>query len=572
MEHIRPWLGEYERLGIAKDVTLEPKTMYEALLEASQNYPKLYALDYMGTRMTFEKMIQNIDICAAAFTEMGLKRGDTITICLPNVPQCIFAFYAANRLGVKCCMVHPLSAPAEIAHFLKDSGSIMLVTVDLLYPRIIDILKDTVVRDVVVCRINGYFDPIKSTVFAINYRKKRQPIEYSRHVLRWEDCLKLGGKGISYEKRCIAPEDVAVILYSGGTSSGTPKGIMLSSNNFNALATNLKAYVTDIEPGDSMLTILPTFHGFGLGICVHSILSLALTCILVPSFTTDMFISTIKSKKPRFIAGVPSMYLGMLGNKKAESVDYSFLKGAFCGGDSVKVQLKERFNEFMKEHGGKVTLREGYGLTETVTAATIIPEDSDKINSVGLPFSGIDAKVVGLETIEEVPYGTQGEICFNGDQIMLGYLNSPEETLKTLKTHNDGRVWLHTGDMGYMDEKGYIYFCWRIKRVIKVSGYPVYPTVIEEAVMEHPGVDKCCVIGYKDDFAGQRVKIFVVMQDKNSDTAQAKEGIEKLCKEKLNKWSQPKDIEFRLDLPLTKVGKINAIELEKEENARRGMA
>lgn len=565
----RPWLAEYDRFGLPHSAQTKSQTLYEALNETAGKFPEYKAIDFMGTKFTFSKMMEKIDECADAFEKLGLKKGDTITICLPNIPQSIFAFYAANKLGVKTCMVHPLSSPAEIGMFLRDSGSILLVTVDLLYPRLTEILRETVVRDVIVCKINDYFDPIKSSVFAINNRKKRKKIEYGDHVYSWMGHIRNGQSGAPYE-RMIEPEEVAVILYSGGTSSGTPKGIMLSSMNFNVLGTNLEAYITNVRPGDSMLTILPLFHGFGLGICVHSILKIGLTCILVPAFTTDMFISTIKSKKPRFIAGVPSMYLGLLANKKAATVDYSFLKGAFCGGDSVKVQLKERFNEFMKEHGGTVTLREGYGLTETVTAATIVPEGSDKLNSVGLPFPDLDVKVVALDSIDEVPVGTQGEICFRGGTIMLGYLNSPEETIKSLKTHADGQVWLHTGDMGYMDEQGYLYFCWRIKRIIKVSGYPVYPTKIEETVMEYPGVEKCCAIGYKDDFAGQRVKVFVVMQDKNSNPDTVKEGILKLCKEKLNKWSQPKDLELRMELPLTKVGKIDVVALEREENARRG--
>ncbi len=560
-----PWEPEYEKFGIPEISECPHETIYERLRSTAIKYPEYPAVDFMGKKFTFSKLIDLVDKCAYSLEQEGVKPGDNITICLPNIPQCIVAFYATNKLGARACMVHPLSSALEVEAMLKETKSKVLFSLDLTYPNLHPLVKNTDVKIVVLSKINDYLPAVKSAGFVLKNAKKRKAAVKEVGAIGWNELIKDGRSDALYLRR-IQPDDAAVILYSGGTSSGNPKGILLSSMNFNSLANNVVNFVPEVLAGDSILAILPLFHGFGLGICVHSIMTHGMKVILIPQFSGKVFINTIKKSKPNFVAGVPSMYEALVSRKEANGIKYAkFLKGAFCGGDTVPVELKKRFNEFMTAHDCDVRLREGYGLTETVTAATIAPNENEARGTVGFPFRGMYAKVVEPETKKEVPYGTDGEICLAGDQVMLGYMNCDDENAVALQKHADGLTWLHTGDMGYMDEKGYIFFKQRIKRIIKSSAFPVYPSLVEDAVLTYEGVAQTAVIGVKDARKGEIVKAFVIMKDKAKATDETSNAIITHCEKMLNKWSVPKIIEFRDELPLTKVGKVNIVALEKEE-------
>ena len=560
-----PWLAQLQKLGLNNELEFPSQTMYEKLREAATRYPDYTAIDFMGKRIRFSQLIELIDRLADSLVSQGVRAGDVVAICLPNIPQNVVAFYAVNRVGAKACMIHPLSSPPEVETVLRETGARVLFSLDMLYPNLHPLIRSTEVRIVVLCRMGDYLPIVKSLGFAVQNVKKSKAVAREVGALDFTLLIKNGRADTIYA-RAGSPEDCAVILYSGGTSSGTPKGIMLSHNNFNALAKNIATFVEGVQAGQSMLTILPLFHGFGLGICVHAILSAGLTSILVPQFSGKVFIDTIRKKKPNYIAGVPSMYETLTRRKEAEKIDYkSFLLQAFCGGDSVPTELKVRFNNFMEKRGCSVKLREGYGLTETVTAATISPAEKKVRSTVGFPFPGMYAKIVEVGTQKEVPYGTDGEICLSGAQVMLGYLDAPEETAKSLQTHADGRVWLHTGDMGSMDEEGFIFFRQRIKRIIKCKAFPVYPSVVEDAILSFEGVARAAVLGVPDAYAGQKVKAYVVMDDPIKKTPEMERAILVHCEKLLNKWSVPSEIVFRDELPLTKVGKVSIPALEKEE-------
>lgn len=542
------------------------RTLYESVRRSAERYPKKVAIDFLDAKITYKKLIEHIDKCADILERDGIKAGDAVSIALPNIPNAIIAFYAISRLGAKASMIHPLSSPSEVENFLKQSKSVALFTLDMLYPRLMPNVKQTGVKHTYISKIQDYLPPVKAAALAIANHKKPKTKGGSLGVTMWDEILKSGDANKEYVKKS-TEKDVAAILYSGGTSSGTPKGILLSSYNFEVLGKNVLKAIPEFTFDARILTILPLFHGFGLGICVNAFISNGAGIILVPQFSSDGFIDAIKKKHPEFIAGVPSMYSALMANKRSASIDYSFVKGAFCGGDVVPPELKKRFDKFMGEHNGNVTLREGYGLTECVTACAISTSRGNPHESLGIPIPGTLMKVVEPNTQKEVEDGTLGEICVATEALMMGYLDAPEETAKTLQVHEDGRLWLHTGDMGYLDENGFFYFKQRIKRIVKVSGFPVYPSAIEAVVAELPFVQDCAAIGRPDDRSGQHIRIYVVPTSDNTiSEAAMKAKITAYCKEKLNKWSMPREILFRNELPLTRVGKINIPALEEEAN------
>ena len=320
------------------------------------------------------------------------------------------------------------------------------------------------------------------------------------------------------------------------------------------------------KPGDKMLAVMPIFHGFGLGVCIHSMLSQGGRCLLIPRFNPQSYAKLLKKHKPNFIAGVPTLYEALLRLKTLKHVDLSCLKGVFSGGDSLSIELKKRFDKFLAEHNATIPVREGYGTTECVTASCLTPSHWAKEGSIGLPFPDTFYKIVKPGTEEEVPYGEEGEICLTGPTMMMEYINNPEETANTLRRHPDGLKWLHTGDLGMMDADGFIYFRQRIKRMIVTSGYNVYPSQIENALDAHELVHMSCVIGVPDPYKMQRVVAFIVLKpDVKIPEDAAREILLAYCEKHVAKYAMPKELHFRDSLPKTLVGKVAYRVLEEEE-------
>ena len=384
----------------------------------------------------------------------------------------------------------------------------------------------------------------------------------------WKDFIKSSSSYTKDDLRCKKTFiDEAVILYSGGTT-GVCKGISLSNYNFNSLGKQIVKMNYQFIPGDSMLAAMPIFHGFGLGVSIHSMLANGGRCILVPRFTVDSYASLIRNRKPNFISGVPSLYEALLHHDCLKDADLSFLKGIYSGGDSLSSEEKERIDNFLKERHCPVHVQEGYGATECVAASCLTPNEFEKKGSIGIPLPDMYFKIVKVGTEEEVPYGEEGEICISGPTVMLGYVNQPEETKDALRKHEDGLTWLHTGDLGSMDEDGFVYFIQRLKRMIVSNGYNIYPSQIEKVLMQHEAVSQVCVIGVKDPIKIQHVKACIVLKPGISESQELKDSILALCKKNIAKYALPYDMEFRESLPTTKVGKIAYHELEEEENAK----
>ncbi|HEQ71383.1 MAG TPA: AMP-dependent synthetase, partial [Spirochaetia bacterium] len=541
------------------------KTMYQLVRDAALRFPEHIAYDFMGTTSTYRTLLEDIDHTATALTGRGLQKGDAVTVCLPNCPQALIFFYALNKIGAVASMIHPLSAPAEIEFYLKESGSVWAVTLNAFYKNFLPVLERTGVRTVVLAKIDDYLSPVKRAFFYLaSGRKIKAPDPADPRVLWWRELLAEAPDGTAAPvDTTLSPDDPAVILYSGGTT-GVPKGILLSSKNFNALGLQT-ATQGPIESTDVILSILPVFHGFGLGVCVHTFLIAGGKCVLVPRFTAESVAALITKEKPQYMAGVPTLYEALLREKRMKNADLSCFKTAYAGGDKLPRSVKERFDTLIRNHGGTAELLEGYGLTESVTACIVTPKGHYRPGSVGIPLPDMLAKIVAPGTMEESPPGTDGELCVAGPTLMLGYLNSPQETKSTLRTHPDGITWLHTGDSCSMDEDGFVYFKLRIKRIVKVSGVSVSPVRVEEVLDAHPDVSLSCVIGIPDKYKLQTLKAFVVLSDPDAASPEKERALINYCKEHLITWSVPERIVFRDNLPLTLVGKVAYRELENEE-------
>ena len=539
-------------------------SMFGAVELIAKKYPDNIAFDFMGASTTYKKMLQDIEQCAKALRTIGVREGDAVTIALPNCPQAIQCFYAVNRVGAIANMIHPLSSEKEIEFYLNESESVTVITLDQFYGKIEAIRQNTKVVNVVLASIKDELSPMIKAGYMLTQGRKMEKIPEDAPVIRWADFLKLGNACFWNYTVQRSAEDPAVVLYSGGTT-GTTKGIVLTNLNFNALAAQIVGVNQMFRPGDKMLAAMPLFHGFGLGVCIHSMLANGGRCILVPRFTAASYAKLITKYRCNFIAGVPTLYEALLRLPSMEKADLSCLKGVFSGGDSLSVELKKKFDKFLYDHKAVIQVREGYGTTETVTACCLTPPHMAKEGSIGLPFPDTYIKIVKPDTDEELPYGEEGEILLAGPTVMKEYLHHPDETAHTLRKHADDLTWVYTGDLGMMDADGFVFFKGRIKRMIISSGYNIYPAQLENILDGHELIQMSCIIGVPDPYRMQRVKAFVTLKPGVPANEETKNNILEYCKKYIAKYALPKDIEFRDELPKTLVGKVAYRKLEEEE-------
>lgn len=564
-----PWLSGYG--NVAPTLEYPDTTICEQVLSIAAKRKQKPALLFMGRTISYEHMANMIEKCAKAFAAAGVKKGDFVTLCMPNVPQTVYSFYALNMLGAVASLIHPLSAEGEIVYYLKQTGSKVILTLDQFVPKVSAANKEYKLDKIIVADIADELPKVKGVAYRlVAGRKNPKPI-YNETVVKWTDFISNGQKYTGVYNLGMHKDDTAVILFSGGTT-GVSKGIELSSYNFNALAYQTDEMSQCDIANSSILAAMPMFHGFGLGICIHTMLALGGVSILVPRFNVEEYSKLIKKCRPNLIAGVPTLFEAIANSSYLDGVKLDCLKGVYSGGDSLSPDLKKKIDKFLYEHGASIKIKEGYGMTECVTATCLTPYFNEKEGSIGLPYPDTYFKICALGTTTEVEYGQHGEICISGPTVMKGYLNHKEETGNTLETHEDGRVWLRTGDLGYMDSEGFVYFKQRIKRMIITSGYNVYPSQIEAILNDHESVLLSCVIGVPDPRKIQKVKAYVVLADGYEPTDELKESIFEHCKRHVAKYAMPYDIEFRVELPKTKVGKIAYGELEKEEKEKTKVA
>lgn len=540
--------------------------MYEEIYKAARNNPEGAAYEFQGKKTRYLEFVRKIELAAAAFAAAGVGAGDRVTICMPNTPQAVDSFYALNRVGAIPVMIHPLSAVGEIKFYLSKTNSRFVLTLDMFYEKVRKAADDTGMPvKVIVADIKDELPFPKDKLYPLTVKGKVKIKYDGERAVKWKDFIRAGKKRNAADEPHRKYDDVAVILFSGGTT-GKTKAIQLTNLNMNALALQTGSAAGFSLDGLRMLSVMPLFHGFGLGIGIHTALVHSGTCILVPQFSVETYATLIKKEKPNVLPGVPTLFEALLRTKGLQGFDMSFIRGMFCGGDSLSIELKKKVDQFLREHNSKIQIREGYGTTECVTASCLTPQDYYKEGSIGVPFPDTYYKIVKVGTNEQLPPNNDGEICISGPTVMKGYLDDEEENRKTLRQHGDGRVWLHTGDLGMMDEEGFVYFRQRLKRIIIVSGYKIYPSQVENAIDAHPDVMYSCAIGVPDKYKMHRVKAFVVLREGVEPDDRIKEEILENCRKEVFRFGVPSEIEFRKELPKTLVGKVAYRVLEEEVN------
>ena len=566
-----PWVAHYDP-WFKPHMTYPELTLYEMVARTARRFPQYPALAFMGRRISYENLLAQIGQAASCLSKLGFQAGDVATLCLPNTPHAVIFFYAVNQLGGICNMVHPLTPAEELSHYIRTTGSDYLIILDAMLAKHTDMLEQSRLKKTIVCSIMDFLNLGLKVGFFLTKGRKIASTPKKDFYIKWSSFMELAAASAYSRKR--GAQDCAVYLHSGGTT-GTPKTIMLSSFNFNVLATQ-GPQIIGFEGGDSfdpaglsMVTILPLFHGFGLCMGMHTMLANGMLAILVPQFSPDVLADIIVKEKPSFIAAVPTLFEGILKNEKLQHADLSCLKAVFCGGDTLPTDLKRRFDTFVKDRKGTCTLREGYGLTETVTVCAVNPMLDSRENSVGVPLADVRMMVVQPGSLQAVEPGQDGEFCIHAPTVMLGYLDDPEATAETVRLHEDGLRWVHTGDFGSMDADGYFHFKQRIKRILKVSGIPVFPSQVEDVVTAIPGVRLACAIGVPHPYKMQVVKVFVVLDAQAPDEETMRDRIIKQCEKSLIQYAVPREIEFCADLPRTKVGKIDFVSLERIEMEKR---
>ena len=562
-----PWLKYYGNTPASLEYP--HKTMYEMVEAAAKRHPNHVAYVFMGKKTTYTEFMKRIQAAAQGLYKMGIRKGDKVTICMANTPQALDCFYALNRIGAIPNMIHPLSASQEIAFYLNFSKSKAVLTLDQFYYKVAEILPQLEnPTEILIAKVVDELPAPLSALYPLTKSARAVKKLPKAGYTLWYDMVK-AGKNTKLPAQKSRYDSCGAILYSGGTT-GTTKGIMLSNLNFNALALQTIAasgFSMEEISNMKMLSVMPVFHGFGLGIGIHTPLVAGGTCILIPQFNVKVYAKTLMKQKPNLIPGVPTLFEALLRTEDLEGADLSFLKGIFSGGDSLSPELKKKVDAFLREHNCSEQIREGYGTTECVTASCLTPKDYARQGSIGVPFPDTYYKIVEPGTTNEVGPNIEGEICISGPTVMLGYMDNPYETANTLRRHYDGRIWLHTGDLGHMDQDGFVYFRQRIKRMIITSGYNVYPSQLENIIDANDKVLISCVIGVKDPYRVQRVKAYVVPMPGVEPSEALKQEILDYCSGRIAKYAMPREIEFRKELPKTLVGKVAYRVLEEEANA-----
>ena len=553
----------YENKNAPLGFDIPDVSMFGMLKIAAENQPDADAYDYFGTKCSFGGLVEKIEKISAAYAAVGVKKGDIVTIIMPNTPEAVISIYALNRMGAVANILHPLSAQDEIKDHINRVDSTVLLAVDICTEKIANIIDGTKLRTVIVASAGNSMPFVLKRLYALKCLKNFKYDKNDKRYITWNEFAKKNAPVKEHKPMGEQNGEVAVILHSGGTT-GTPKDIMLSNSNFNAFGIQAVLTLRDVHAGDKILAILPIFHGFGLGVCVHVSFCFGACSVLIPQFNAKQFTSIIKKHKPSMLFGVPTLYDAMLKAKGMDKIDFSFLKYAVSGGDTLPEKLEKSVNDFFASCNSDVKLCEGYGMTEGLAALCLSVGDCYKSRTIGKPLIGTEMCIVEPGTTNVLPAGEDGELCVSGPTVMIGYRNNPEETANTLLTHADGKIWLHTGDMAMIDEDGFVHYKLRIKRMMITSGFNVYPTQIESVVEELDFVEKCVVVPVPHHYKKEVAKAYVVLKGDKEKSDETKAEIKAYCKKKLMHYSVPYLYEFVDILPKTAYNKIDFMKLQKE--------
>ena len=558
-----PWEKFYKKED--RHPEIPDLSIYEYFEGRAQMNLDAYATNYFDVKLTYSELLKKIDICARAMKSQGVRKGDVVTICMPNTPEAVISLYAVNKIGAIANMLHPLSSEEEIKFTLKATKSVLLITVNVIFNTIKNVVKDTNLYKVVVVSPKESMPALLGLGYMLTKEMHLYIPKDDEFFVTWSDFY---SHGYFYKNDVLvhrSKDDTALYLHSGGTT-GSPKHIMITNGNVNLVMKQIPIML-DLGVGDVILGILPMFHCFGLVACMLGLFCCGSTVALIPQFDAKRFDKLIKKYRPTIIGGVPTLFQAMMTSPFMKNVDMSFVRYVVSGGDSLSPEKNDEVNKFLEEHGSKSHIIQGYGLTESTGGSCIGGLGSDKLGSVGIPLAGNVFKILDVKTMEEKNPGEIGEICITGGCVMKGYLDNEEETNNVVKLHEDGRRWIHTGDLGYMDEDGVLFFVQRLKRMLIVSGYNVYPAHVEDILLKCPDIENVGVIGIPHPYKVQVPKAYIVLKKGIEADAQEKAKIKEYCTKNMAKYMIPKEFVFRDSLPKTMVGKINYRELEKENSA-----
>ena len=549
--------GYIEKLP--KEIEYFEGGLYDVVYESSCKWPHNVAIDYYSAQITYKELVKKIDRVARALKALGIEKGDRVTVCMPNTPEEVYMFYAINEVGAVANMIHPLSSEKEIEEYVNRAKSKVMLCIDIAYPKVESIIKNTELEQVIVVPATRSMDFIVRAIYYFTKGRKNH-IKRGQNVLTWDKFLAKANKFVGNPHVRVNQHDAAVILYSGGTT-GKPKGVVLTNLNFNAQALGAKYLVPELlKSRYSMLTFLPNFHAFGLGVCMHIPFYCGMRIVLIPQFNAKKLRNYIKKYKINILVGVPTVFEYLTKIKFGKN-ELKRIKGVVSGGDMVSQALKQKVNDFLRAHGSKAILQNGYGLTEAAGGMIFSPASvADGADVIGFPLPDSEVVIRDIKTKQPVDVGEDGEILVRGLTVMKEYLDDPNETKSTF-TKVGVKKYLRTGDIGYLDERGVVYFKGRLKRMIITSGYNVYPTNIEEVTLKSKYVESCACIGVPDKLRGEIVKVFIVLK-KDAKERNCKKDLAKIYKQYLAKYEIPRAMQFVDELPKTKLGKIDFRALE----------
>lgn len=553
----KPWLKYYG--NVPESLNYFNGSMYDYLKDTASKNEKRSAYSFYGNEVTFKSFMKKIDKVASALKEFNIVENECVTICMPNTPESFALIYAINKIGAICNIIHPLSSTSDIERALKETNSSIIFCSDVAMPK----ARHIKVKHFIMVPTSESLGKFLKTLYNI---KSSLNMKLEEGMLTWHEFLNYGVSEDTYVKR--DPNSPAAIIYSGGTT-GKPKGIIISNANFNAMALQTASVCKYISPGHSVLSALPIFHVFGLALCTHTCLVAGMKCIIVPQLNTKKINKELKKYKPSVYPAVPSLLKMSMNDSDPGSNAFKDIKVVVVGGDYLSPQVKSEYEEYLKAHGSSAVVKSGYGLSEACGFCCCTAEVDEKhVNNhkgtLGIPNPDMIVKIFEPDSDIEKSVGDVGEICITGPTLMMGYINEDEETKKTLVIHNDGKTWLHTGDLGYMDKDGFIFYTSRLKRMIITNGYNVYPIELEDIINKCKYVDTCTVVGIPHKIKSQTPKAVIVLKSNVQDTLEVREEIRRYCYKNIAKYAVPTEYEFRTSLPKTAVGKVAYRDLENK--------
>lgn len=557
----KPWMKLFEGMELPKEEDIN-RTLNSFLWKNNEGGMDDVAIEYFGRLISFGEMKENVWQLARAMKKNGVKKGDIVTICAVMLPEIIYMFYALELLGATPNMVDPRTSTEGIHDYIEEAKSKICVTLSVAYPKIKKSVLDTEVEKVVVVSPADSLTGIKKVLYKAGNKDKNV---YENNVVMWKPFFETGrGMKDEFDYEDFDPNHPALIVHTGGTT-GNPKGVMLGAVALNALAAQYALY--GYKRKQKFLNVMPPFIAYGYACGVHLPLSRGVRTILIPAFEPKDFGNLLTKHKANHIAGVPLHYQTLARDPGMKGKDLSFLMSPGVGGDAITTGAEIEVNEFFKAHGCKSPLMKGYGMTELASTTTTCTPDHSKLGSVGFPLALMTVGIFDVETGKELTYGEEGEICATGPNLMLGYYEKEFETRQVLKKHEDGKLWMHTGDVGIIDEDGYVFIRSRVKRlIIRHDGFKLFPSNIENVISNHPGVKTCSAVGVDDPehIQGRLPAVFIVC-DKESGKSEDEiiAEVREICQKELAEYSQPLYFVGVEELPYTGIGKVDYRTLEE---------